>query len=218
MHPKRIASAALVLSQATISHAVNIIAFPLTNCRSDPLRGSCIGISPATCCLFPTGGLIAQSMMFTLLQECDLGIWYYESPGAGTQCGIARDTVVGRHEYVCLSGGTNAPGGGAAWFDLTQCLTSTMSRLAESDPAALQAEVGPCTDQVFATLYAWPDDEPGVYALTPTREQFDEISRLPVAASNAEEVEILKSYNATYYEDPALLPGHEHEQKRTDAE
>lgn len=109
-----------------------------------------------------------------------------------------------------MTGGNPAPGGGAAWIDLTTCRTAAGERtVSDADLAAAMEAPSSCTGYQIATHYALAEDGKGVYVLAPTQEQHDDMNRRPAAMSRGEELEIFKYYNATYYEDLSLLPGGE---------
>ncbi|KAL2828358.1 hypothetical protein BJY01DRAFT_255383 [Aspergillus pseudoustus] len=186
------------------AEAVNIIGFPRAQCSGSTV-GRCINIAHNVCCVFPYGGIIATAAFFSLLHECTVGIWYYETDSR--VCGIARETASGLLSYICITGGRAVAGGGAAWFDLSLCRTAG-SRTAASEEELAGLLEGPsnCTSQQIATHYALSEDGKGAYVLTPTQEQLEELNTLPVAGTRAEEIEIMKRYNATYYDDVSLVP------------
>ena len=208
-----------LLCLAATAQAVNILAFPRRTCLRDNSLGICRDILPSTCCVFPTFGLTAQAAYFSILHSCTIGLWYYEEPNTGEplRCAINRDTAAGPQSDVCLTAGTFAPGGGAAWFDLSLCrsLAAEGNATAAGDylkaveafePAKLAAEVGPCQGEQYATLYGYTDDG-GVYALDPTPEQFVKLDAMGPTEDNKVHVERLKSVGATYYADIARAPG-----------
>lgn len=206
MYSKYITSTSLLALYATLSGAVDIKAYAPKNCHSQPIA-TCLKQPSKVCCRFPVGGLIAKACSFSKLQCLDIGIWHYPdvtTTGDGSCLGNPRDSVAGDHSFFCLTDAPHgdSPGGGASWHFLPQCVPQPPQK---SELIAMVGEVGNCTSQQPATLYAWPENEAGVYVLEPTMEHLDALDKFPATEDNTEYIEMLKQFNATYYPDATQL-------------
>ena len=208
MFSKPIVSVFLLSLYATISRAVDIRGFPRPLCDQNRAVATCQNIAPAICCVFPTGGLIAQAAGFSAVQCTDLVVYYYPDvvETGPRNCGITRDSASAVRGDVCLAAAPNgqAPGGGAAWFSIPNCLREAV-RMTDAEIADMGVDIHNCTQKQPATLYGWPENDAGVYELNLSMEQMEEFNKLGTTEDNAEYIEMLKQFNATYHTDATKI-------------
>jgi hypothetical protein len=202
MISKPFVSALLLSLHSTVSRAVDIRGFPRTVCDQNRPVAICQSINPGECCVFPTGGLIAQAAGFSFVQCTDLVVYYY--PDVDTEgsrnCGVTRDSAAAVQGDICLTAAPNgqSPGGGAAWFAIPNCREEAV-RMTDAQIADMGVDIHNCTQQQPATLYGWPDNDDGVYELSLSLEQMEDFNQLGATEDNAKYIEMLQQFDATYH-------------------
>jgi len=201
MFSKPIVSISLLSLYAMVATAVDIRGFPRPLCDQNRAIATCLNIGPGVCCKFPTGGLISQAAGFKFLQCMDMAVYYYPKPstgGSNPNCGETRDSASAIVGDLCLTAAPKGkpPGGGAAWHYLPSCLKK---RATDAEIADMGVNLHNCTQQQPATLLGWPDDDAGVYELNLSMDEMEEFNKLGATEDNAEYIEMLKQFNATYH-------------------
>ncbi|KAI0964994.1 hypothetical protein F4678DRAFT_468007 [Xylaria arbuscula] len=194
----RLSSALCLLAGLSGANAVDISGYATTGCTTTGVA-TCSGIYSNVCCQWPRGGLQVQSVLFSVLYEATIGVFYASS--SSSYCSTSRAATSGYQSNVCVRGGilSNYFGGGGAWLDCTtQCNPYKRSLGTNELNAVANSQI--CNSSAIPTILGWEGE--GVWVLQleegDTWDRYNELPSLDPADMTTH-VENLKAFGAEWH-------------------